>query len=49
MQFDAVETWQSHPLELNYYYAKKAAAETAFMNMNFRFICTLPALGQIMH
>ena len=32
--FDAVETWQNRPFELTDY-AQKAAAETAFVNINF--------------
>ena len=38
LQTDAVETWQSRPFELTVYFAQKAAAEFAFMYMNFRSI-----------
>ena len=38
LQTDAVETWQSRPFELTVYFAQKAAAELAFMYMNFRSI-----------
>ena len=38
LRIDAVETWQSRPFELTVYFAQKAAAEFAFIYMNFWFI-----------
>ena len=35
LQIDVVETWQTRPFELTVYFAQKAAAEFAFMSMNF--------------
>ena len=38
MLFGAVEIWQSRSFELTVYFAQKAAAETAIVNINFRSI-----------
>ena len=38
LQFDAVESWQSRPLELTDYCKYKTVAQAILINMNFRSI-----------